>query len=302
MLCQEPPRRDDHFGWRPGRLSMRTKFWGMIRIKAGLVALVLVAGPAVAQDQSLADIRQDLSILTVELQRLRTELSTTGSSGMTLGGGTIDRINAIEAALQRLTSKTERMEFRISQVVEDGTNRVGDLQFRLCELETGCDIATLGGTPRLGGGQAPVAAAPSPAAQTNAGQSETQLALSEQDDLRRAQEALANSDFRTAADLFAAFRETYPGGPLEAAALIGQGRAQDGLGDTRSAARTFLDAYSNYPGTFDAPEALFRLGVALDTLGSVNESCVTLAEVGNRYPDSEFVGQASNARLSMGCP
>ncbi|KMK68129.1 tetratricopeptide repeat protein [Puniceibacterium sp. IMCC21224] len=272
-----------------------------MRIKIGLVVFALVATPVAAQDQSLADIRQDLQVLTVELQRLRTELSTTGTSGMTIGGGTIDRVNAIEAELQRLTSNTEQIEFRIGQVVEDGTNRIGDLEFRLCELEATCDIGTLGTTLRIGGGSAPVAATPPPAAPQGSEQSQTQLAVSEQDDFRRAQEALANSDFRTAAELFATFRETYPGGPLEVRALIGQGKAQEGLGDTRSAARSYLDTYSNYPDAAVAPEALFRLGLALNALGSVSEGCVMLSEVGNRYSGSEFAGQAIEARTSLGC-
>ena len=37
------------------------------------------------------------------------------------------------------------------RVVADGTNRVGDLEYRVCEMEEGCDIATLGKTKPLGG-------------------------------------------------------------------------------------------------------------------------------------------------------
>jgi type II secretory pathway component PulJ len=47
-----------------------------------LVAALAVATPVAAQDraQTLADIRQELSVLWVEIQNLRRELSTTGGA------------------------------------------------------------------------------------------------------------------------------------------------------------------------------------------------------------------------------
>ncbi|MGY9049335.1 hypothetical protein P775_23105 [Puniceibacterium antarcticum] len=279
-----------------------------MRLTAMIVAFSLTAGalPAQQADQakSLADIRQDLSVLYVELQRLRTELSTTGGSGMVVGGNTIDRVNTIETALQDLTSKTEEMEYRIGRVVEDGTNRIGDMEFRLCEIEPGCDVGALGSTPRLGGGTAPVsgAAAPAPAPSTTLPSSGgSQLAMSEENDFRRAQEALAKSDFRGAADFFAAFRTAYPGSPLEPAAMLGQGEALEGTGDVRGAARSYLDAYSGYPESELAPEALFRLGRSLGQLGSVNEACVTLGEVGQRFPGASVQSDAQGEMTKLGC-
>ena len=92
---------------------------------------------AMAQDrtQSLADIRQELSVLFVEMQRLRGELNTTGGAMGAGGGGTVlARIDAIEAELRRLNDQTEQLQHRVERVVADGTNRIGDLEFRLCEL------------------------------------------------------------------------------------------------------------------------------------------------------------------------
>jgi hypothetical protein len=72
----------------------------------------------------------------------------------------LQRMDAIEAEIRRLTALTEDLQIRVDSVVRDGTNRVGDLEFRLCELETDCDISSLGETPNLGGvepsGAAPV--------------------------------------------------------------------------------------------------------------------------------------------------
>ncbi len=262
------------------------------------VALALPGANAVAQDaDTLADIRQEMTVLYVEVQRLRRELSTTGGANTNLAGaGALDRLNAIEAELQRLTAKTEELEFRITSVVRDGTNRIGDLEFRLCELEAGCDIAALGDTPSLGGGELPSAPAIAPAPQP-----ETQLAEQERADFERAQEALASGDFRAAADQFETFNTTYPDGPLSIEAELRRGQALEGLGDVRQGARAYLLAFTLDEQGPQAAEALFRLGAALGRLGQTNEACVTLGEVAVRYPGAQAVADAQSAMLNIGC-
>ena len=55
-------------------------------MRALLIAALFLGAPAVAQDraQTLADIRQELTVLYVEMQRLKRELSTTGGAGRRL--------------------------------------------------------------------------------------------------------------------------------------------------------------------------------------------------------------------------
>ena len=66
-------------------------------------------------DQTLADIRQQLTVLNVEVQKLRRELSTTGGASVETGGNSVlERVSTMESELQRLTSKTEEMENRIN--------------------------------------------------------------------------------------------------------------------------------------------------------------------------------------------
>jgi len=271
---------------------------------------VVLAMPqdAVAQDgQTLADIRQELSVLFVEVQRLRRELSTTGGPGVNIpGGSVIDRVNVMESELQRLTRKSEELEFRINAVVSDGTNRIADLEFRLCELEPGCDISKLANGTTLGGGAAPTTTGtiPSliqPQAQQNTTGPTTELAVGERADFERASEALANGDFRSAADLFAAFNETYPGGPLSSEADLRRGQALAQLDELRPAARAYLSAFTNDQTGPVAPEALFRLGDALGRLGQTQEACTTLQEVGVRFPQSGSVASAQEARARLGC-
>jgi len=172
------------------------------------------------------------------------------------------------------------------------------LQFRLCDLEPDCDIATQGTIENLGGGTtAPATAVAEPAPSTDTGE----LAVGEAADFKRAQEALASGDFRTAADLFASFNQTYPGGPLAAEAELRRGEALAGLGDVREAARAYLASFTTAPTGPMAPAALTALGQALGALGQTQEACVTLAEVAVRFPDSGSVAQAQSHRSSLAC-
>ena len=117
-----------------------------------LCAISLSVGVAHAQDnETLADIRQELTVLSVEMQKLTRELSTTGTMGTaTVSGSVLERVDAIENELRRLTARTEELSLRVEAVAQDGTRRVADLEFRLVELEGG-DVSTLGQTSTLGG-------------------------------------------------------------------------------------------------------------------------------------------------------
>ena len=267
-------------------------------------ALVLGLGltgalPVVAQDQTLADIRQELSVLYVDIQRLRTELSTTGAPQVSVQGNTpLDRLNAIEAELQRLTAKTEELEFRVNRITVDGTNRIGDLEFRLCELEPGCDVALLGDTPSLGGVDS---AAGVPVAEPAPATGGPALAIGEEADFERAQEALASGDFRGAADLLAAFGQTYPGSPLAAQAAFMRGEAYEGLGEMTNAARAYLESFSSDAVGPVAPQALYKLGFALGQIGQTQDACLTLGEVGVRFPGNSYEAEARQTMNRLGC-
>jgi len=272
-------------------------------LKALAVALLLAPSGAAAQDDgTLADIRQELAVLFVELQKLKRELSTTGGAAQPAGGGPLlDRVNAIEAQVQTLTAKTEELEFRIDRVVRDGTNRVGDLEFRLCELEPGCDIAglepgdTLGGvTPETGGGAAPVA--------SDEGDADgPQLAVGEREDFERAQAAYEAGDHAEAAERLATFLADYPGSPLAGQAGLLRGRALEADGQQSAAARAWLDTFSAAPDGAEAAQALYLLGRALGRLGQTEEACVMLGQVAARYPGAEAVAEADAEMARLGC-
>lgn len=279
---------------------------------AGVVAafgLVAVPAAAPAQDkaETLADIRQELTVLNVEVQRLKRELSTSGAPSLNIeGSGVLDRVASMESELRRLTSLTEKLQMRIQSVVKDGTNRIGDLEFRLVELEGG-DVSKLAETSTLGGDSGddlPAVAAPAPSDGSGSGSDlpeGDELAVSEEADFRTAEEAMQAGDHEKAADLLAKFNETYPGSPLAARANMLRGKALAQLGDTRETARAYLAAFTADSDGPLAAEALVELGAALGELGQQSQACVTLGEVESRFPDSSQVSRAREERTRLGC-
>lgn len=268
-------------------------------VMAGLLAPV-TAG---AQDgETLADIRQELSVLYVEIQRLKREMSTTGASGELVASGTLlDRVDAIETEVTRLTSKAEELEFRIDRVVSDGSNRIGDLEFRLCELEPDCDIATLEPGDTLGGEAAEGTTGGAQSVNTQPETDGPQLAIGEEADFAAAETAMAEGRYDEAAAILDKFRQDYPGGPLSGRAGLMQGEALEQSGQLTQAARAYLNLFSEDQSGPQAPDALFRLGRSLGRLGKSQEACLTLAEVEVRYPGSAAVDDALAAMQNIGC-
>ena len=259
-----------------------------------LSSALVLSGPAFAQGspETIADIKAQISALAGQFNALKSELVTSGAAGNgAAGGDALQRLDAIEAELARLNGQTEQVQLRLNRVVQDGTAQLEDLQFRLCELEEGCDVMAL---PELSLGGAPVApvAATDPAPQTGG----AELALGEQADFDRAEGVLASGDFQGAATQFATFTQSYPGSPLTQKAQLRRGDALNSAGDTANAARSYLEAFSVAPDGVLAGEALLKLGQGLGALGQQQDACVTLAEVGVRFPGSI---DATNAQVSM---
>jgi tol-pal system protein YbgF len=268
-----------------------------------IVSLLPVMGLTQDRTQTLADIRAELGALAAEFNALKAELVASGAAtNGSAGGDALTRMDTIEAELSRLTARTEAVELKLNRVVSDGTNRIGDIEYRLCEVTEGCDPATLGATSTLGdaGGSAAVGPATT-GTEPATGTGGAELAVSEQADFDRAKEVLGSGDFRTAADQFATYAQSYPGGPLIPEAHYLRGEALTKLGDTGNAARAYLDAFSAAPEGPLAGDALLKLGEGLGALGQVPEACVTLAEVGTRFPGSLAATQSTVAMQGFGC-
>ena len=246
------------------------------------------------REETLADIRQDLSYLYVEIQRLKRELSTTQAPAGILSSDTIlQRVDAIELELQRLTNVTERLEYRVNRVVEDGTSRIGDLEFRLIELEGG-DISQLGETTTLGGGSEPTK-------RQVTEMEEVELTVGEEADFDMAVMALDEERFEEAAEMFKRFGKTYPTSPLAPKAYLLRGKALEANQDFKGSARAYLESFSNYQNSKIAPEALTLLGKALVKLGQIEAGCQMLSQVEIRFPDTSFAVEAGNEMQTLEC-
>ncbi|MFQ5621824.1 MAG: tol-pal system protein YbgF [Paracoccaceae bacterium] len=250
--------------------------------------------------QTLADIRADLRILKREIERLRREMATTGASGV----GTVDtgpvlqRLDEIETELRDTIGRVERIQFDVQRIVEDGTNRIGDLEFRLTELEGG-DISALDDTEPLGGGVTDPIVEP----ELPGDGKQPELAVSEQSDFDAALAAYNDKKYLHAARMFETFVATYPGGPLASEAQYWRGEALAATGAWNQAARSFLDSFSGAPQGPKAPQALYRLGESLAELGQKDEACLTFSEVQVRFPDegSGLLARSTEQMARLGC-
>lgn len=271
-----------------------------MRVLVGFLAALWMAQMAGAQADpgELASIRAELTQLNGEIQTLRQDLAAQAAASAqpdaTIGPATL-RLDRLEEELRLVTGRVEQLAFRIEQIVADGTRRIGDLEFRLVELEGG-DVSTLGTTSTLGGD---VTAAPATGgAQT---QPTVALAVTEKSDFDAALAALKEQDQVTAIQMFGKFLADYPGGPLSAQAMFHLGEAQSGLGRPKDAARSFLDSFTVQPNGPFAARALTQVGLTLGELGQVGEACRTLNEVLLRYPSDAALTQAQSGMQSLGC-
>jgi len=278
------------------------------RFRAAMLAagLVLAALPAGAQDaQTLADIRAELTRLSADLQSLRAEMVASGPAGFAAAGGdsAIDRMNAMEARLAQLTGQTEQLQNRIDRIVKDGTTRIGDIEFRLCEMEEGCDLGSLT-TPTLGeqGGSAPLPPSDRQGAATQSRSPSAGAATAaEKADFDRAREVLGQGDFRRAAELFAAIAETHAGGPLTAEALFLRGAALDSAGDLEAAGIAWLESFAANPDGPQAADALLGLSRAMSAKAGPQEGCFYLQEILSRFPDAPQAAEAGRRIADTGC-
>ncbi len=268
---------------------------------AAALAGGLALGVPASAAETLADVKAQLTVLNDQIGQLRAELVRRSSAnGLPADpASALTRLDQLEAELKALTDRVDVLTNDVIRITADATNRVGDLEFRLTELEGG-DTAALKSAPvqQLGGGVTgprPRPAAPETPADTGG------MAVAEQSDFDAAVAAADAGDNAKAAALFATFLDTYPGGPLSTEAKYRRGQALAATSDWKGAARSYLDAFSGAPQDANAPRALYQLGVSLGKLGQTHEACLTLAEVGSRYPNSDVAAQVASEQAALAC-
>ncbi len=260
----------------------------MRRLRAILLGAAILAAPA-AQAESVAELRSELSALSAVVADLARELSSGAAASQPgFDGNLIDRVERIREELARLTGRTEELEFRIRRAIDEASNRLGDLEFRLTELEGG-DTSALPPPRPLGGESTGGAEAP-------------QLAAGERAAFDAAREMADAGDHEGAALTLQQFIEFYPGSPLGAEASFLLGAAHRARGAESDAARTYLNLYLADPEGTDAPRALLALGDSLARLDQREEACVMFDELRTRFPASGEAAEAEEARARLACP
>lgn len=273
----------------------------MIRRAVAAAALaVTTAWPVMAQDPTLADLRAELDAVRGQLQTLRQELVASGAAGFQAAGGdaAIDRMNTMETRLARLTDRTEQLGNRIDRIVSDGSRRIADVEFRLCEMDETCDLATLT-MQDLGRAGNPVPNL-GPAAPQQGGNGKPANA-GEQADFAAAQQVMASGDFRRAADMFGAVAEAHAGGALTAEALFLRGAALDSAEDLRGAAAAWLEGFSADPNGPRAAESLLGIARVIADEGDPTAACLYLAEIPARFPGTPFAVEAETRLSRLAC-
>ncbi|MGB0658886.1 MAG: tetratricopeptide repeat protein [Mangrovicoccus sp.] len=265
------------------------------------VVPVITTEPQNPNSESLADIRREMQQMFVELALLKRQLNTSDDGQMPrLGmGSALDRLAAVEAELQNLTAKTEELEFRIRNIVRDGTARLGDLEFRLVELEGG-DVSKLAETSTLGGAEGagflvPDILDPMPV---------PQYAIAEQSDFKAAEALLSNDLHAEAAQAYEKFLEAYPISPFAAQAQLGLAQAYEGQEKLQPAGRAYLAAFTlaEHKNPELASQAMLGLGVNLAALGQTDPACKIFSQISQRYPDFAASQAARSERAEVSCP
>ncbi|MDO5642807.1 MAG: tol-pal system protein [Paracoccus sp. (in: a-proteobacteria)] len=276
----------------------------------------IYAVPASLDGASLADMQAALRAISADLQALRAELLASGAAGFAAAGGdgAIDRMNAMEAQIAHLTDRTELLANQIRRIVADGTNRIGDIEFRLCEMDPHCDLgalmtAELGrfGTGALPGGPAPgsappasdISAMPLPPLESTAA---PQAPPTEEEarEFALAQAAVAAGNWAQAIEELDHLASAHAGGPLTADVLYLRGTALLADAQPQAAAESWLMAFSAAPDGPRAPASLLALARSMAALGAAGDGCPYLAELTRRFPDAPETAEAAPALAA--CP
>ena len=275
---------------------------GQIGAAAVMLGLALAGTPdRVARAQSTSsgssapeDLLYRLDILDAEIADIRGRLG-----GLSTGSGTASGGNAaaFEGEIRRLTAQVEKIQNTQRQIMAELNLRLGDLEFRLNELEGNPTAETVTPFPQTDDTVAGINVTPD---QPEA----PETSVSEQSDLDRAIDDVNQGRYDQAEDRLRRFISSYPGSPLIATAWFWLGESQSVRGDYAEAARSFLNGYRTDQVGQRASQNLYKLGVTLGQLGQINEACLTLREVRTRYPnapdDIPSRADAEADRLSCG--
>ena len=144
-------------------------------------------------------------------------------------GSVLFRLDAIEEEIRNLTGIIEELQFYTKNIALDATNRIGDIEFRLTELEGG-DLSLLGNSRIIGGNK-------------ETSNANAELAITEKSSYDTALELLNNDKYELAIIEFDKLINAFPNGPLTVAAHYSKGDAYTGIKNWKLALKNYLKSY-----------------------------------------------------------
>ena len=208
--------------------------------------------------KELSTVQSELNNLSEQISEIRLELSENKvsivkeaieasenivASGIKKSAGSVlYRLDAIEEEMRNLTGIIEELQFYTKNIAFDATNRIGDLEFRITELEGG-DLSLLGNSRVIGGSVK--------TSNTNA-----ELAITEKSNYDNALKLLNENDYELALLEFDKLIKAFPNGPLTVAAHYSKGDAFIGLTAWDQGINSYLESFSLEPNGKYAQKAL----------------------------------------------
>ncbi len=309
-----PEMRDTHVT-RPNAIGVRLR-----PVLAAAVLLALGSSGAMAQSTELQNLIQRVDRLQREISTLQRQVYAGGEIPQPAPGATVapgedvkpavaarlhTRVNELENQLRNLTGQIEQANFEVSQVAARLDKLVGDVDFRLRELE-----ARLGGGLPPDGGQGGAVLGAAPGAQPGGLASADpatpqvlgEVPRAEVEALRAGQAqgqgqptSLAPQTEQVAAAAPAASGGGLPGGSVKADYDYAFGLLrQANYVEAESALKDFLEQHADDPL---AGNAKYWLGETYYVRGDFRQAAVTFAEGFQRYPEST---KAADNLLKLG--
>jgi tol-pal system protein YbgF len=325
-----------------------------LALPAVLVAALVAAGPSPARAQTQPDVRalidrmdrlqRDMDVMQRNLARGVTPPPAPAApaqmapgAGAAPSGGFVEqtevRLSALEGQMRELTGRIEETLNRVVQVQQRLDKLVGDVDFRLSQLEKGAappaaaeaapppaPAAAAPGQPVLRPGEqrlvlvpgqpapAPQAAAAPPAAAAAAapvtlpaGPPETQYEFA----YGLYQQAVQDrGDFGRAEQALRGFVSANGAHRLAGDAQYWLGETFYARRDWPNASAAFAEQFRRFPQNAKAPDSLLRLGQSLGQMNRKNDACGTLGELDRRYPNAsqsiKIAAQRERTRLQCG--
>ena len=208
--------------------------------------------------KELSTVQSELNNLSEQISEIRLELvenkasivkeaieasENVVASGIKKSAGSVlYRLDAIEEEMRNLTGIIEELQFYTKNIAFDATNRIGDLEFRITELEGG-DLSLLGNSRVIGGSVK--------TSNTNA-----ELAITEKSNYDNALKLLNENNYELALLEFDKLIKAFPNGPLTVAAHYSKGDAFIGLTAWDQGVNSYLESFSLEPNGKYAQKAL----------------------------------------------